>query len=247
MQGPARELEYVRRPSGLPPDDMLAQARAPTVPRPPGYAGRVEERADGMDRNQANRVVYGDDEGWLESDDEDESSIGEWTTDSGMPRGHSSSGGGSARSPRSGRSLTVMSIAAPLRSASGHQLHEAQEDGSWELWIVLGLVVVCSVLIGVGCAWVCCLRSQRCLGHREPLDCQEIEKFPRVPASEGSERNAVSLSPVVNITVTGSPAVDRTSCVGVDVVGGEGLRRRGQRTEEAEPPVGRRVGGTGQG
>ena len=153
MQGPARELEYVRRPSGQPPDDMLAQARAPTVPRPPGYPGQAEERADDMVRNQANRVVYVDDEGWLDSDDEGES------TDSGMPRGHSSSSGGSARSRRSGRSLTVVSIAASLQSASGHRLYEAEEDSSWELWIVLGLVVVCSALIGVGCAWVCCLRS----------------------------------------------------------------------------------------
>ena len=76
---------------------------------------------------------------------------------------------------------------------------------------------------------------------REP---QGVEMSPRVQASEGSERNAVSLSPVVNITVTGSPAVDRTSSVEIDVAGDEGLRRRGQRTEEVEPNVRQRDEGS---
>ena len=238
VQGPARDLEYVRRPHVLPPSDMLAQARAPTVPRPPDYPGQVEGQANGANRNQANRVVYGDDEGWLESDNEDESSIGEWTTDSGMPRGRSSSSGGSAGSRRSGRSVAVMSVAASLHSASGHQLNGGQESGSWELMIVLGLVIVCSVLVGVVCAWMCCLEGQRRLGRREPLDCQEIEKSSKVQSGEGSEKPAASLSSVVNITVTGSPTVDRSGRVEVDVTGGEGLRRRGQLTEGAEPTVG---------
>ena len=66
-------------------------------------------------------MVYVDDVVEVDSDPE-ESSIREWTTDSGMPRGPDSGSQRSSGSQGSGRSLTAVSLAASVRSVDIAQL-----------------------------------------------------------------------------------------------------------------------------
>ena len=91
-------------------------------------------------------VAVGEDENSsLPSSSEEHSSIGQWTTDSGMPRGHSS---GSDGTGHSARSLVAVSLAASVHSARGYQEFEKGGDGSWELGVLLALVAAVCGLTG---------------------------------------------------------------------------------------------------
>ena len=125
----------------LPPSDMLAQARAPTVPMPPpGYPVQVvpvQFEDEGQRAPPGNRFVYAGDEVELgDGSDISESSIGEWTTDSGMSRvpSEGSEDSGSSRNRGSSRgsagSLAVVSAAALAPTAQGRSLAaEAGDEG----------------------------------------------------------------------------------------------------------------------
>ena len=141
------------------PEDLLQRAAVPTVPRPPGYPVEMmylqgPEVLDGDPR------VYIDDPAPLgrppDQDDndsevsseaeEEHSSVGEWSTDSGMPRGHSS---GSGSSVVGGRSVAAVSNAASVGSAQAQRSMQGDSDGSWELFLLLGLVAALFCMIGV--------------------------------------------------------------------------------------------------
>ena len=91
------------------------------------------------------------DSGSSSEEDEGSSTIGEWSTDSGMPRGPSSGSQGSGGA----RSLAGLSLAASVRSAAGHRTSELEEVGSWELGVLVSLVGVACVLLGVVCTLLC--------------------------------------------------------------------------------------------
>ena len=203
------DMFFVPRPDRLPPGDMVELARAPTVPRPPGYPYPVD---------QVDRIMYVDDEAELgekaESDEdlssqgsEDHSTIGQWTTDSGMPGGRSRSSG-SGGSGVGSRSVAAVSLASSVRSVQASREIEAS-SGSWELWGVVVLLVSCSMLLGAAClyaAWWCTksrtvkMSSDEDWGHDDGNEdlCPSKVQTP-VRRRRGSP---VVLSPVVNINVT---------------------------------------------
>ena len=208
------DMFFVPRPDRLPPGDMVELARAPTVPRPPGYPYPVD---------QVDRIRYVDDEAELdeaelgekaESDEdlssqgsEDHSTIGQWTTDSGMPGGRSRSSG-SGGSGVGSRSVAAVSLASSVRSVQASREIEAS-SGSWELWGVVVLLVSCSMLLGAAClyaAWWCTksrtvkMSSDEDWGHDDGNEdlCPSKVQTP-VRRRRGSP---VVLSPVVNINVT---------------------------------------------
>ena len=203
---------FVQGPLRRPPDQMLAEARAPTVPQPPPLLGHIVERiryADDEVVLELQPVAVGEDENSsLPSSSEEHSSIGQWTTDSAMPRGHSS---GSDGTGHSARSLAAVSLAASVHSARGYQELEKGGDGSWELGVLLTLVAAVCGLTGVlcACAWLKC-RSNQGISDKASGD----DAAPRTPrtarGSQGAELSPPRhktpegpnrCSPVVNITV----------------------------------------------
>ena len=176
-------LEERRRP---PPDQMLAEARAPTVPGPPPYVGLPRDRFQNVDDEGAlihQPAEDGEDEQSSDVSSDEHSTIGQWTTDSGMPRGHSS---GSV-----GTSLAAVSLATSVHSAVGYREVEESGDGSWELGILLVLVAAVCSLTGAlcACAW---LKFRGCERGPEGSTTSSLQG-----TSEGPSR----FSPVVNVTV----------------------------------------------
>ncbi|CAE6971034.1 unnamed protein product [Symbiodinium sp. CCMP2592] len=228
---------YVQRPVGFPPGDMIELARTPTVPLPPNYP---------YPENFGNRFVYADDEVELgeDSDSGDEaSSIGQWTTDSGMPRGRGSS---SAGSQGTGRSLTAVSLAASVQSAQAWQDAAQESDGTMELWLLLGMISVGCILVGavgaIGCMWLC-----KCNTHRHQISAECTPTTPPTQGQKVAEKSSYSdrhvsegplqFSPVVNVTVrTQFQGEDCAQHERVEVLKRsseddikEGLRQRGQQ------------------
>ena len=200
----------VERPLRPPPDHMLAEARAPTVLGPPPQLGRPVGRFQYVD----DELILEPQPGEVEENEESDSSInsnehstiGQWTTDSGMPRGHSS---GSAGTLNSARSLAVVSFAASVHSGSGSKGVEQHGDGSWELGVLLALVAVVCVLTGVlgTCLW---LRFQN-RGRISEGEISADGSTPRTPRDDrrrsttdfnsSTQEGHSQFSPVVNITV----------------------------------------------
>ena len=204
--------EVAQGSGSCPPADMVATAKAPTVPPPPNLP---------YDRGSVGRVMYVDDEvvdggvpvaddpdsGSSSEEDEGYSTIGEWSTDSGMPRGPSSGSQGSGGA----RSLAGLSLAASVRSAAGHRTSELEEVGSWELGVLVSLVGVACVLLGVVCTLLCI----RLWARPSPSGVLDTEGFegptPRQkmadraegakPETQASPQNPLQFSPVVNITL----------------------------------------------
>ena len=125
----------------------------------------------------------GEDEQSSDVSSDEHSTIGQWTTDSGMPRGHSS---GSV-----GTSLAAVSLATSVHSAVGYREVEEPGDGSWELGILLVLVAAVCSLTGAlcACAW---LKFRGCGRGPEGSTTSSLQS-----TSEGPSR----FSPVVNVTV----------------------------------------------
>ena len=192
------EPAYEQRTRGQPPAEMLANARAPTVPMPP------EHPYLGPQRNQA---VYVDDVVEIDSGSE-ESSIRQRTTDSGMPRGPSSGSQRSQGSQLSGRSLVAASLAASVHSAAGYREALQEENFAWEFWLFVIVLAGCCSALGVlgTCVW---FRSREGSGPRDSLSrnretgegSSETSGIPESEAGTLRRRrvDAVQFSPTVNI------------------------------------------------
>ena len=243
-------------PFRSPPEDMLAQARAPTVPMPPGYRYPIvmlQPDPVPQEQPQVNRFVYVDDEVELPSSaSEDVSSLGEWTTDSGMPRGPSgdsressqSGVGGSVRSRCSGRSIAAVSLAASVGSAEG-QVVNGRDDGQWELWIAIGVLACLFALIGAG---VTCI-VLRCPCTRSPYKatspCVDVAEAETEKASLTPEcrlkLEGLQVSPVVNITIRNDG--QRVPCMrgsdeSSEIGGGQSAHSLGmQKDNDSRDPV----------
>ena len=213
LQAQTVDVEYVRYPVGRPPEEMLADARAPTVPRPPGYPVQLLNQDQMLGPRQDNRLVYGDDEALIEEVFSDESSIGQWTTDSGMPRGYRSSddegsalgeGEGISRarhsragsmSSRSAISLGIASLAASVTGVDGRVSAPEESDGSWELILLVGAVALLFSVVGAACA--CCAMKFLDISGRSD---QGLEISGGTPCNK-TRRNIPQNSPIVNVTL----------------------------------------------
>ena len=128
-----------------PPDHMVAEARAPTAPPALGHpVDRIQYVDDELILGPQPVVADGEDDSVLESSSEEHSTIGQWTTDSGMPRGPSSGSAGTLNSARS--------LVASIQSARGHQGSEDESD--WNLGTL--------VSPRSGCCWMFSCRGCKC-------------------------------------------------------------------------------------
>ena len=147
---------------------------------------------------------------------DDVSSIGEWTTDSGMPRGPSSESQASVGA----RSIAALSFAGSIRSVNSYKGSEVKEDGSWELGVLLMLVGVGCMLLGVVCTLGCFRLRGASTSHAGATvtDSSELQGVG-TPSGQGTagdvdnvdmrahvnSSSPLQFSPVVNITLqTGS-------------------------------------------
>ena len=238
----------------VPLGEVLEVDRTPAVPRFPIVP---------LPHIPTNRVVYADDEVEAPSEAEESlSSMGEWSTDSGMPRGR---GSGSSGSHVSARSLAAVSLVASVHSAQAWRDSEEGTDGSWELWFLLGLIALGCGLVGavcaVGCLWCCTNRQQSGSMHstgslQSSGEATPSENFgtPRPGKGKGVGSDSFSgsvpsggglqLSPVVNVTINADiGSAERTQREVVEVVedssegpSAAGLRMRRSVRSAAPPP-----------
>ena len=248
------------------PEDTLQRATVPTVPKPPGYPVEMMYM-QGPEEFDGDPQVYVDDPVPLgrapDQDDNDSvvcseteeghSSVGEWSTDSGMSRGQSS---GSGSSRVGGRSVAAANIAASVGSAQARRSIEGDRDGSWELCVLLGLVAALFRMIGVASTWMCMRKrayEPKGISETTPFDPAtprlgggRIEDEEKVEAE--SRRDAhLQLSPVVHVTVRneilGSGGSLHSAVNAEERISGlpcEGARRRNikESSQEEANPVG---------
>ena len=184
--------------------EVQGPARAPTVARPPGYPGQHPENPNPVALLEEH--VY--QVGLQESDSEDLSSSSHGSTTTGGAVRAAESDGGRLSSHGSGLSLSsqgttsrVLGLAAVTlpTAARGADANRHQLEGvSWELWVVLGLVVTVSMLFGAVCMYL----SWMCFGKRNEAVAEDAS--PEQASRRTSSDDKQLYSPVINITVTGS-------------------------------------------
>ena len=193
----------------------LGSPRAPTVARPPGYPG-VQD--DGLVVRLEQPVYHmgppGDVvEGQSSHDDSEESTPTAGSTTSGGARrlletgsdATSCSRGDSGVSHQSSASrVASLGIALIPHAQGAPTVEEISPEGSWELWIVLGLIVVVSMGVGVLGAW-CVGRymgsSRVALMNQQPADSDRdgvAGDQVSTPVNQAASRPQ-TLSPVINI------------------------------------------------
>ena len=201
--------------------EVLGSPRAPTVARPPGYP-------DGYGGGlvlDLERPVYhiGDQPGVADEDqsstDESEQSMSVvGSTASGGAR-HLLETGSAASASLSSSGASHQSAASRVVGLSTLMFSQAQgasmrsdtvQDSGWELWVVLGLIVIVSMGVGAFGAWLVwkCSGSSRSFASGGQPSAELVGEqvgcdVGSTPASGTVQQPQVS-SPVINITVTGS-------------------------------------------
>ena len=248
------------------PEDFLQRVAVSMVSRPPGYPIEMMY-LQGPEVIDGDPQVYVDDPAPLgrapDQDDhdsevsseaeEEHSSVGEWSTDSGMPRGHSS---GSGSSVVGGRSVIAVSIAASVSSAQAHKSMQGDSDGSWELGLLLGLVAALFCMIGVAGTWMCIrqrafepkgFRDSTSLVTATPRQGSGKSEDGRRVEDESPRDSRLQSSPVVHVTVKneilglgGSVHGAATADDGVSGLPCESVRRRNlkESSQEVANPIG---------
>ena len=228
----------------------LGSPRAPTVTRPPGYP----EVEDGGLVARLEQPVYQlepvDDviEGQSSDDESEESSPTAGSTASGGARqlpetgsdATSRSRGDSVASHQGSVSRVAgLSVALIPRAQGARAAEEMSSGGSWELWIILGLIVAVSIGVGVLGAWCvgrCTSRSLVVPWNQKPVDLDNEDgtgNQVKTPVNQAPSRPQ-HLSPVINITVTGGVFEERAS-KGVDVQVTEVVSGQGPLPRTSEP------------
>ena len=227
----------------------LGSPRAPTVARPPGYP----EVEDGRLVVRLEQPVYqvgpaGDVfEGQSSDDESEESSPTAGSTASGarqLPEtgsdATSCSRGDSVASYQGSVSrIAGLSVALIPHAQGATAAEEMSSEGSWELWFILGLVVVVSIGVGVLGAWCvggCLSRNVVVPVNQKPVNSDnggEAGDQVRTPVNRATSRPP-HVSPVINITVTGGVFEERAS-KGVDVQVTETVSGQGPLASTAGP------------
>ncbi|CAE7254294.1 RE1 [Symbiodinium microadriaticum] len=206
------EFQRVRERFGSP--------RVPTVARPPGYPGVPNDVVVELERPvyQVGEQARADDASQSSSDESVNSMLLVGSTTSGGARdlqeaesdASVSRSGSGASNPSTASRVAGLSVLMIPRAQGASLSTELVQDTSWELWVVLGLVVAVSMCLGAFGFWLVwkCFASTDNTSSKNPtsvaLVSEEVGCDAASTPAGASRQQLHTSSPVVNITVTGS-------------------------------------------
>ena len=223
--------------------DRFGSPRVPTVARPPGYPGLPEgELVVGLDRPVYQIGGVPRDVGEAESSEEESEQVSSTSrsTTSGGARDLQETGsaatslsrGVSGASHQSAVSRAASLGVALLPQVQGATVTDSEvQTSSWELWVVLSLIVVVSMCAGACGMWAVWKYVDGCrgvsMGHRSDAPVSEDASCENVSTPASQHLQPVQApSPVINIHVTGSVfgerAEEQSKGLEVQVAAGSG-------------------------